>query len=250
MLYDLYVTSLFIAFCGAIIASIFGVSAGGSALLLLPMLIFLGLPPQEAIATAMLGYMGLNIVAAREFYKAGKLDVSLGLPGLVLGTAGTIVGVLTLPQISGDVLSKTIGVFILIIVGILAFGKDIGLKERTVPQSRRPIGYILFFFMGLYLAIIMAGTSIIASYILVLCFGQTYLQSAGTRKLIFLGTNSVASTIFFFQGLINFPFMIAIFFGNAIGSYIGVHLALRKGELWVKWLFLIVTTVSGLKLLL
>jgi len=44
--------------------------------------------------------------------------------------------------------------------------------------------------------------------------------------------------------------MPALLVGSLIGGYLGSHLAIKKGNLWIKRAFEIVTLLIGLKLIL
>lgn len=240
---------LLIPFVTALFASTYGASAGGSALLILPVLIFMGIPAKEAVASALLGYMGMNLVGVWRFHKADKVDVRLGL---LVGTAtafGTVVGATILPILPENVLQKGIGVCIILILILFVLYRDIGIHENATSTVQKRIGYIVSIFMGIYLATVMAGTAILATYILIFFFGQTFLESAGTRKIIFLINNTIAIILLGFKGLILWDIAGALVIGNAIGCYVGVAYALEKGDRWVQRIFFVVTFLSAIKLI-
>ena len=51
-------------------------------------------------------------------------------------------------------------------------------------------------------------------------------------------------------GTVAWDWMPALLAGAVIGGYLGSHLAIRKGNLWIKRAFEIVTILIGLKLIL
>src|SRR3989338_572091 len=61
---------------------------------------------------------------------------------------------------------------------------------------------------------------------------------------------SIASTIIFaLNGLINYQLGILLFTSMSIGSYIGSHVAIKKGDKWIKNLFVLLVCFIGIKLL-
>jgi uncharacterized membrane protein YfcA len=55
--------------------------------------------------------------------------------------------------------------------------------------------------------------------------------------------------IFAFSGLIAYGAGIALLLGMVIGGYLGAHIAIKKGDLFVKLAFSVIVAISGLKLL-
>lgn len=209
----------------------------------------MGLPAQHAVATALFGYLGMIIMGIFVYHKAEKIDYKIALPIAVLAVIGTILGTLILPSIQNDLLQRMIGVAMIIILAILLMNKDLGVVHKKPTQTTLFIGYILAFGMGMYLTTVMAGGSIVASYLLIFFFGQTLLESAGTKHVIFAGTNLSATTILGLQGAIHYDLGAALIAGNLIGTYLGAHYALKKGDGWVRMIFVPVVLISALKLI-
>jgi uncharacterized protein len=232
-----------------IVASLYGVSVGGAGLLILPTVILIGFPPQNAIATSVLGYLGMCTVGAAVYGKAGKVDLRIGLPATFIGIIGAAVGAFIVLELPEELLRKIIGIFLLLILCVLLFKRDYGLEKRSMSTPMRILGFALFFPLGLHATLIAAGTSIVTSYVLIFLLGQTFLESAGTKKLFFLGTNITGLSIYATAGLVDWTAGLFLFVGTALGSYLGAHYALKKGDQWVKWLFVPIVVASSLKLL-
>ena len=69
---ELYIT-LFLTFLIGVLASFIGAIVGGGGLLSIPFLMFIGLPPQTAIATNKFGSVGLSMVLLLNLKKKIKL---------------------------------------------------------------------------------------------------------------------------------------------------------------------------------
>ena len=70
--YDTRVITFLAAFLIGAVASFIGSMVGGGGLLSIPFLVFVGLPPQVAIATNKMGAIGLILGAIPKFWKAKK----------------------------------------------------------------------------------------------------------------------------------------------------------------------------------
>ena len=233
-----------VCFVVGILTSLYGASVGGAALITLPMLIFMGLPAQQAVATALFGYLGMIVMGIFVYHKADKIEYRIAVPIAVLAVLGTCMGSWVLPVIKNDQLQRMIGIAMIGILVILLANKDLGVIKKQPSRAMLVAGYVLSFVMGMYLTTVMAGGSIIASYLLIFFFCQTLLESAGTKHLIFAGTNLSATTIFGMQGFIHYDLGCALIAGNLLGTYIGAHYALKKGDGWVRLIFVPVVLIS------
>jgi hypothetical protein len=74
------------------------------------------------------------------------------------------------------------------------------------------------------------------------------ILATGIIPWFVLSISSLA--IFAFSGIIDYRIGLVLLIGMAIGGYIGAHAALKKGDLWVKRLFVLFVIIFGVKLLL
>lgn len=226
----------------------YGTSVGGVGLIVVPVLIFMGLSAQEAVATTLFSYMGIMAVGLHTFHFAGKVNYRVGITTALLAGVGAVLGSFVLLNISNDLLTKIISASILFSLALIAL-KDLGLAPKNVSSLQSSIGYILVFILGIISGFVVGGIAIMASYILVFFFGQTFIEAAATRKILFLPRTTILVLIYAFHGLIVWHYGIPMLIAEGIGAYFGTHYALKKGNNWVRILFMIVAAVSAVKLL-
>ena len=75
------------------------------------------------------------------------------------------------------------------------------------------------------------------------------LESIGTSVVGWLLLTISSSLIFAFNSLINYKIGIILFISMSIGSYVGASTAVRKGDLWIKRLFVVLVVIMSVKLL-
>ena len=68
-------------------------------------------------------------------------------------------------------------------------------------------------------------------------FGVTIIQVAATQVVPFFVLTIASLAVFATSGIIDYRLGFALMAGTAVGGYLGVHIAIRSGEVWVRRLF-------------
>jgi len=239
-----------LTFLVAIIASFIGTNVGGGGLISIPFLIFMGVPAQVSIASNKLGGFGMNAGGMLRFHGTDKLDKELSIKLALVGLVGAYVGARTLLVIPDQVLERLVAGFILVVLAFILVNRDLGVTGNIVSLQRRGVGYVSFFFIGFWAAFFGGGWAIFGTFALMHFFGQTFTQSAANRKLFGMTSSLVAILVYTTSGIINWAFGFTLFAGMAIGSYAGTSYGLRKGDRWIRGLFIVIVLASAIKLLI
>lgn len=237
-------------FLVGILASILGAMVGSGGLISIPFLIFVGLPPQIAIATHKFGSAGLKIGAVTKFWKTNHIQWRYFVPFSLLGFVAAFAGAQLLIMIDKELLSRIVAFLLIAVLPVIFLKKDMGIVHQDPSGLKRLIGYLFYFLAQVYGAFFGGGAATIVFYILMTFFGLTIVESSATTMLPSLIMTLVALVIFGWNGLLNFEFGITIFLGMLVGGWIGAHIAVKKGNAWVKVLFSIIVVISALILLL
>jgi len=245
------VIDLFIIFVVGIITASFGTLVGGMSLITIPTLIFLGLPPLIAIGTNRFGVLGLLIAGWYKFDRKGMIDYKIAFIVAIPGILGSVVGANLVLQIDEDILTKVIAIITFVIFIIIVVKPKLGVQKTklTIKSHEYLIGIILSFFLGIYVGFYGGAAGTFLSYILILLFGQTFLESAGTRKIANFSSAGIATAIFALSGGINYTVGLVLFVGSFVGSYIGAHYSDKIGNIWIKRLFYVVVSAMIIKLI-
>jgi len=242
-----FITPISLFIIGAISAFI-GTNTGGGALITTGALILFGLPPQAAIATAKLGSVGTMLSGWYRFHLGDKVIYRIGLPVAICAGLGAAIGATTLVHIPSHLIERLLGVGMLIILVVMLM-KGIGLGVRIrVPRWAHWLGYALFFIAGLWGGLL-PGQGILSTYILLFCFGQSMLQAAGTRKIAGLTIAIVALIFYSHFGLVHWWLGLVLLAGALLGSYLGAAYGLKRGDRFVRQLFMVVVALLAGRLL-
>jgi uncharacterized membrane protein YfcA len=242
---------LIVIFIVGLVASFIGTVAGGGGLITIPALIFLGLPPQAAIATSRVGSIGQISSGVYRFHRNGSIDYGIALPATILSLIGAFIGANTLLLIPEDILEKLIGILILAVLAFVVVKRDVGVERSAEPgRHSRLLGHASFLFLGFWGGFFGGGTGVFATYVLILLFGQTFIEAAGTRKIPGIAMIAISLAVFMHAGLVDWAIGAVLLVSMLIGSYLGASFAIKKGNRWARMLFIALVLVSGVKLLL
>lgn len=243
--------TLSVVFLVGVISASFGTLVGGGTMLTIPTLIFLGLSPESAIATNRFGANGLIIAGLYEFNKKRIVNYKIGFIICIPALLGSFLGAIIVLQINALILKYLIVIITIFILSFIIFKPKIGI-EKTKPFIKKTdylSGIALSFLIGINSGLYGAGSGTFLSYVLILIFGQTFLESAATRKIPTLFSSLIATLIFILASVIIYPIGISLFIGNFIGSYIGAHYSDKLGNVWIKRLFIVIALIMVIKLI-
>lgn len=234
-------------------ANLFSAFAGGGAgLIQLPALIFLGLPFGVALATHKVASVALGIGATTRHLRERSLDLRFSLFILGAGVPGVMVGaglILAVPEhlarIALGVLTMALGIYSRV-------RPQLGLVESPRRRDRRGyvIGGIGLFIIGMLNGSLTSGTGLFVTLWLVGWFGLDYKRAvAYTLILVGMFWNGSGAVTLGLLGEIRWAWLPALLAGSFIGGYLGAHLAIVKGNQWIKTGFEVITVMVGLSLI-
>ena len=243
-----------ILFFISLIANIFSAFAGGGAgLIQLPALIFLGLAFNIALATHKVASVFLGIGATIRNLKEKRLDSKFALFILATGLPGVVLGANIILNIDNRTAEIALG-FLTIGLGIYSYLQP-SLGQTSSILHRDYTGYfnggIVLFFIGILNGSLTSGTGLFVTLWLVRWFGLDY-KTAVSYTLILVGLfwNGSGAITLGILGEIAWTWLPALILGSLLGGYIGAHLAIKKGNKWIKIVYEIITISVGISLLL
>lgn len=243
-----------VLFVISLIANAFSAFAGGGAgLIQFPVLIFLGLHFGVALATHKVATVALGIGATIRHMKEGGLDSRFALFILVWGLPGVVIGASLILEVPERIAEISLGVLTLGLGVYSHFKKNLGQDVDEKNRRGWPLwfgGFVLFLIGGLN-GSLTSGTGLFVTMWLVRWFGADYKQAiAYTLVLVGVAWNGTGALTLGLIGEIRWDWVPTLVLGSLIGGYIGAHLAISKGNTWIKRTFEIVAVLIGLKLII
>lgn len=244
----------FILFLAALVANGFSaLSGGGAGLIQFPMLIFLGLPFGVALATHKIATVFLGVGATIRHWKESHLERHFTLAVLGAGVPGVILGASTILHVPERPATLALGVLTLGLGVYSLFKPGLGMAYQPRNRAGRglAIGLAGLFCVGFLNGSITSGTGLFLTLWLIRHFGLDYKHAlAYTFILGGLFWNGTGALVLGVLGTVAWNWLPALLAGAILGGYLGSHLAIRKGNLWIKRAFEMTTIAIGLKLIL
>ena len=242
-----------ILFVASLAANFFSaLSGGGAGLIQFPILIFLGLPFGVALATHKVASVALGLGATLRHFRESHLERRFSLIILAAGLPGVVLGAATILQVPEKLATLLLGVLTLSVGLYSIFKPRLGMDYAPRNDRGAPLlaGMAGLFIVGFLNGSITSGTGLFLTLWLIRHFGLDY-KRAVAYTLILCGVvwNGTGALVLGVLGTIAWDWMPALLAGSVIGGYLGSHVAIRKGNLWIKRSFEVVTILIGLKLI-
>lgn len=244
--------SFVLVFFVALIAALVDVMVGGGGLIAIPALGALGFGLQSVIATNRVYIIFFTLVGLANYWrKKIRIDVRPILVILVARSAGAYVGanaVLTVPAEQLKLLVA--GFMVAAIVAILVLDRQKGKKLDFLPKgaARMVLAAVLFAILGYYEGFVGGGGGTISRILLMLFLGFPLLEAGVAEMVITIATSLTASAVFLSHGAVDFALLLPMVLGGVLGAWIGSHLAVKKGETWLRPLLFAVVGLLLVKL--
>lgn len=225
-----------------------GMSGGGGGFITMPYLLFVGLPPANALATVKLMSLGTAFGALTAFRGKGFIRKSLVYKFMAITIVCALLAAWVVPRIDPTLFENAIGVFLILLIPTLFINK---VAFQPGDRSKRWIGagFVLYTLFSLLQTIIGTGMGSILVLILMFVFGLSALEANATKRVAQVAQAVILFVLLAIQGLVYWAHGLAGLLGSTIGSHIGSHIAIKKGSGFVKIMLAITMFVSGVVLL-
>ena len=248
----LYVAALFVL---GVIAGFQNVMAGGGSLLTLPMLIFMmqshpayaGHAGPIANGTNRVAILIQNIFAVAGFRKKGQSNFKMSLKLAVFTLPGAILGAFFANRIDTTSFKKILG-FVVIGVVLLMTQKH-RLTKGTTTKAYPRLGYLAMFGLGFYGGFIQAGIGFLMMAVLHGLMSLDLIKTNMHKVFIVLVYTVPALIVFALDGNVIWWIGLILAAGNSLGAWLGTHVAVKKGEKFIRIMLLLAMLVMAVRLL-
>lgn len=220
---------------------------GGGGLISLPAML-INMPEQpllRILGTGKIAALCGTSVAAYQYSKRIKFDYKLLLVISFFAFVAAYSGAKAVSFVNVDKLKPVILV-ILILIAIYTFiKKDLGsIQTKQLPQNKQVLfGSLLGTVVGFYDGFFGPGTGSFFVLGFVVILGFEFIQASAYSKFINCITNISALVVFIKDGnfMLGIAILMAVF--NITGSIVGSRIAMKKGNGFVRIIFLVIVSV-------
>ena len=235
---------------GGIAGFINVLSAGGS-MLTLPLLMFLGLPPQVANGTNRVAITLQSITAVGSFYRMGHGNLMVSLHLAVPAILGSLLGAWVATWVS-DAVFEVVLVSAMIGASVFMLLPQPSLNTRPLTTDRLSPGiYLAMFVVGMYGGFIQVGVGVLFIVVLYHMLKIDLRQVNVLKVSIVLPFTFAALVVFAINDQVRWSVGLTLALGNVTGAFIAPRVNMSKqGARWVKGITLIMVAAILVRLIL
>lgn len=232
----------------AIVCFFTAMTGSGSALILVPLLTFLGLHPVQAVAVHKFEVTFWTATSSFRYWKNGQVRKEDIWWYIILGGFGAFLGARYIHLISDDALRLLIGFLILGVATWIVLMKKPPKEHQASPWKRvLLIGSMIVF--GIYEGIFGGGNGFFITVFFLTLVGGSELKTVGMVSVIAVVWNLIAMLTYAAHGSLVLSYAIPVTVGASIGAWFGSGFAIRKGTKVVRWIIIAAAYISGVLML-
>ncbi len=246
-------TLTIVAVGAAFLSGLIDAIAGGGGLITLPVMLGLGLPPHQALATNKGQSVFGALTSFITFWRRDGIDRSRAPLAFAAGLVGSALGALALLAVRPEPMRPLLLVMLIGAVAVVLGRPYIqtrapiaGVSPSRVPWAVAGIGLLL----GGYDGFFWPGTGSLLIIAFTVVFGESLTRASGNAKVVNLASNIAAVAIFSWRGTVQWRIALPMAAANILGAAIGARLALRQGDRFVRAVILTVVTAAMIKVAL
>ncbi len=233
------------------VACFFSALAGGGAgLILLPILIISGLPFINALASHKLAVGFIGVGSTLRYARENLIDWRIFWWNALLGAPFVVAGTLFATALNQNLMLLLAGIFILLMAGVSWLKKGGGVQHAPQTGRRQVIlGSLLLVPIAFYSGWVSVASGVFTTmlYLYLLRFDQLH-ATAMTLAANGLVWNAIGAVAHLTLGHIYWEIAPGLIIGALSGSYLGAALGIKKGNKFLKQMFLLSAVISGIVL--
>lgn len=232
----------------SVLAGFINTLAGSGSLIMLPLLIWLGLPPVVANGTNRIAVVFQSATGLITFLKKSSIRLKNPAWVVVPSLLGALLGAYVATQVSNEFFKDFLGVLMFVMLFLILLKPEKWLKEKVNENFNEKKWYNLIglFLVGIYGGFVQAGVGIFLLIVLVMGIEKP-MKVANAYKLIIVALYALpVLLVFLWSGQANFKWGIFTAVGQSLGAYIAAHFAAKhpQADRWTYYLLIVVIIAS------
>ncbi len=217
-----------------VVAGAINVIAGGGSFLILPLLLFFGLPASLANGTNRVGVLSQNLGGIIGFHRSGAVDWPWALKASVPALAGAALGVWAALAVPDFAFRRILSVAMVAVTlwSLFNHRRQAGAATSLKPPTHWTV-VLGFFVVGIYGGFIQAGVGFLVLAI-TSAAGMDLVRGNAVKLLSVMLLTILSLVVFAGAGQVDWPRGLALALGNWVGAVIGVRMAVLKGHAWLQ----------------
>lgn len=224
--------------------------AGGAGVLVLPVMLWCGIPPLPALATGKFQATLGTAASTWNYSRSGLLDSRLLWPLLLTAVLASGFGTWCVLQFSNAVLEKWLPYFLIIAALYVWFAPGLDDHDRPPKLSSRRFTLVVGPGIGFYGGFLGLNVGSIATLSFSTLLGYNLRRATANAKPLVIACNAASVLIFLFEGQVLFGVAIGMGVMQIFGAYAGSTIAIKNGAKVIRPVIAVMSVAIAVKLLL
>lgn len=220
--------------------------AGGGGLITVPTLLSLGLPPHLALGTNKAQSAFGTAAAARTYLRGGHITADWINVLFYCAIAGGAIGTLLVMQIDPKPLRVIVLVLLVSAAMFMLIRPYLRLSAKTLENPKKRVG-LFSFLIGAYDGFFGPGTGSFMIIALSTWAGNSLIRASANTKIMNLASNLASFAVFVLGGHVLWKLALPMALSNIAGQLVGVRLAVRGGDKFIRVVILVVVVALVIK---
>ena len=232
----------------AVLTGFIDAIAGGGGLIMMPALLFTGIPPLQALGTNKLQSMFGTKIAMVNYGRSGLIEWRRNMASVVLVFAGAAAGCLVVQSIEARWLNLIIPVLLMAVALYVLVSPrmtDEDAHHRVTSRGYAPIGCAIGFYDGFF----GPGTGTFFTTSLVALRGYGLTKATALTKLLNWTSNIASVALFAWGGHMLWLLGLCMAAGAMLGGWLGSHTAMKFGARLIRPLLVAISLAMTARLL-
>jgi len=247
---DLSLQLAALLFGAGLLAGAIDAIAGGGGLIALPMLLFAGLSPAQALATNKLQGSFGTFSASLYFVRRGLVDLGRMRTMILCTFGGAALGTVLVQRLDPSFLTAVIPLLLILIALYFLFSPRVGEHDRHQRLGELPFALSVGFGVGFYDGFFGPGTGSFFAIACVGLLGFGLTKATAHTKVLNLTSNLASLLCFVAGGQVVWSLGLIMAAGQLLGGRLGASLVVLKGSKLIRPLVVCICILMSLKLLL
>ncbi len=224
--------------------------AGGGGLITVPVLMGLGLPPQDALGTNKLQASFGSGSASWHYARAGTVPLRDCALGFLASALSALAGAWVVRQLDPGLLRRVIPILLIVVALYFLLKPRLGEKDLHPRMARRTFDLIFGLGIGFYDGFFGPGTGTFWAMAFMLGLGFNLTKATGYTKVMNFASNLGSLGLFLVGGNVVASAGLLMGGGQWLGARLGSRMVIRQGTRFIRPIFLTVVIALAVKLLL
>lgn len=233
----------------AFVAAAVDAVVGGGGLINLPALLLTGMPVTVALGTNKMAGIAGTTTSSLTYAAAGKIRWPIVISGAIAALIGGLAGARAVVSVDPAVLRIVVSLLLLVAAAVVALQPSLGITPQEAARRSLWRSGAIGLATGFYDGFFGPGAGAFMIFLFVAWLGLDFLAAAGVARFVNFASNLGAISVFALAGVIDYRIGAVMAVAAVGGSYVGSRLAIVRGALFVRYVFLTLTWLIAARLL-